>query len=145
VVDLGSPFELLPAAEAFTTKPGLSGIVPRARNGRRRHAHFSQSAESQAGMAGSVIKQVAHFKHSVIPGPLEFHWQKPACRDIRQWVVALILAATGMSAYGFVHDQKIDGPYHLVATDVNEQMGRSELSHVDTRDERSPVNPSLGG
>src|SRR5208282_2921827 len=86
IVHIGSPFELLPATEAFTTKPGLSGIVPGARNGRRRHAHFSQSAESQAGMAGSVIKQMAHFKHSVIPGPLEFHCLKPACRDSRQWV-----------------------------------------------------------
>src|SRR5208282_719315 len=28
IVHIGSPFELLPATEAFTTKPGLSGIVP---------------------------------------------------------------------------------------------------------------------
>jgi hypothetical protein len=29
---------------------------------------------------------VAHFKHPVLPDPLEIHCLKPACRDSRQWV-----------------------------------------------------------
>jgi hypothetical protein len=39
-----------------------------------------------------------------------------------RWLILSILIATVLPACGFVHDEKIDGPYHLVAIDVNEQM-----------------------
>jgi hypothetical protein len=46
------------------------------------------------------------------------------------FVVAAVAIATGLAAclpgmpggWGFVHDQKLVGPYHLVAVDVREQM-----------------------
>jgi hypothetical protein len=35
----------------------------------------------------------------------------------------LLVGGAALAACGFVHDQKIDGPYRLVAIDVDEQMG----------------------
>ena len=48
--------------------PGLPGIAPEARDGRRRHAHCPQPVESPAGTAGSISNQVAHSKH---PGAIQ--------------------------------------------------------------------------
>jgi len=39
-----------------------------------------------------------------------------------RFLAASILIPTAVTACGFVHDDNIDGPYHLVAIDVNEQM-----------------------
>jgi hypothetical protein len=36
--------------------------------------------------------------------------------------IGSLLIAVAVTACGFVHDQKIDGPYRLVAIDVEEQM-----------------------
>jgi hypothetical protein len=44
-------------------------------------------------------------------------------RPRNRMFVGLLVAVAALAACGFVHDQNIDGPYRLVAIDVDEQMG----------------------